>query len=125
MKILIAEDEKAIADVLTEALPRVITGATTTVLADAIEMMTTMQTIAAGDSANWPDVVISDYHLIAGTGDLILQLAAKLFPNAKLIMMSGGVNTNIVEDAREKVGREFVFLQKPFALPNLVRAVQR
>jgi|GEM_PF-3481716 len=52
MNILIAEDDPSLAHFLGIALPRVITGAKTVVLVDAIEVATTMQTLAQGDKAS-------------------------------------------------------------------------
>jgi len=67
--------------------------------------------------------VLSDYHLVNGTGDTILQLAAKLFPDAKLILMSGGADAQNVEAARGKVSRPFTFLPKPFDTAKLVSTI--
>lgn len=123
MNILIAEDDETLGHFLGIALPRVITGSKPVVIADALEMATTMQTIASGDKAGWPAVVISDYHLIAGTGEGVLHLAAKLFPDAKLILMSGGADEQNVEAARKKVPRPFTFLPKPFDTGKLVQTI--
>lgn len=123
MNILVAEDERSLGDIINRALPRMITGSKVLVLADAMEMLTTMQTLTQGDKANWPDVVVSDFHLINGNGGEILRFAAKAFPDAKLILMSGGADSDNVEMTRATVLRPFTFLPKPFELDQLICAI--
>lgn len=124
MNIFIAEDDLALANVLSQYLPRAIEGATVTIKNDAIGAATTLQTIANGEKVNWPDIVISDYHLDNLTGDAVLKLGAKLFPEAKLILMSGAADTRNIETARATVPRPLAFLQKPFAQMELVALIK-
>ena len=125
MFILIAEDNAEVGRMLLSILPRFISDAKVVVISDALEIATTMQAIAGGDKSTWPDVVISDYHLVNGTGDFVLQLAAQLFPDARLILMSGGADPKRVQDTQTKVSpRKLIFLQKPFATAHLVEAIK-
>ena len=121
--ILILDDEKTILEVLTNALPRMIPGSKPTAFSDIIQIVTTMEILAQGNKVHWPDLVISDYHLPNGTGDVVLQFAAKLFPDAKLILMSGGADEKLLRAARKKVPRDITFLQKPFSLAHLREAI--
>ncbi len=124
MNFFIAEDELSLARILTEYLPKAIEGSSVTVKNDGIEAATTLQTIAAGNTANWPDIIISDYHLGSLTGDAVLKLGAKLFPEARLILMSGAADAKNIERARADIPRPFVFLQKPFMLSELAALIK-
>ncbi|MEK7645005.1 MAG: response regulator [Patescibacteria group bacterium] len=124
MKIFIAEDELSLARVLSEFLPKAIEGADVTLKADGIEAVTTLQVIATGDKANWPDVILSDYHLGGLNGDAVLQVGAKLFPSAQLILMSGAADADNIERARATISRPFLFLSKPFMLSELLALIK-
>ncbi len=124
MNIIIVDDELSLSRILSEFLPKAIPGSVVTTKDDAIEAATLLQTLAAGDKAEWPDVIISDFHVGSLTGDMVLSLGAKLFLDAKLILMSGAANAQNIENARAKIERPFTFLQKPFSFPDLAEVIR-
>lgn len=124
MKILIAEDDSALFQLLPKVIKALFAGADVKIYSDAMEIATTIQALAEQKDGWQPDVVVSDFHLINGTGDIVLALAATRFPNARLILMSGGATADQVAITKKVVEKEVFFLQKPFTTPELFAAIQ-
>ncbi|HYQ03266.1 MAG TPA: ATP-binding protein [Polyangiaceae bacterium] len=68
------------------------------------------------------DVVVSDVVMPGMNGPALIELLLLLRPDLKVLYMSGYANDALVN--HDVVERGFVFLQKPFAPPELVRKVR-
>src|SRR6478752_3957525 len=68
------------------------------------------------------DVVVSDVVMPGMNGPALIELLLLLRPDLKVLYMSGYANDELVN--HDVVERGFVFLQKPFAPPELVRKVR-
>ncbi len=70
-----------------------------------------------------PDVLILDMKLPDMSGLLVLKVAKESSPLTKVIVNTGYIDQNLIDQA-EEMGRD-VFLQKPFDLECLRREINR
>lgn len=70
-----------------------------------------------------PDVVLVDVKLPDASGIEVLRACKEKSPKTKVIMVTGYVDQNIMDEA-ESLGRD-AFLQKPFDLIRIVEEIQR
>ncbi|MBV9181742.1 MAG: PAS domain S-box protein [Acidobacteria bacterium] len=67
------------------------------------------------------DVLITDLIMPGARGSEVAQVARERFPGVKVIYMSGYNDRKLQDDARG----DTVFLEKPFDLPTLTRAIRQ
>lgn len=70
-----------------------------------------------------PDVLLLDMKLPDMSGIQVLKTCKESSPKTKIIVNTGYVDQNIIDEA-ERLGRD-VFLQKPFNLENLKVEIDR
>lgn len=70
-----------------------------------------------------PDVLLLDMKLPDMSGIQILKFCKETHPSTKVIVNTGYVDQNIIDEA-ERLGRD-AFLQKPFNLERLQQEVER
>ncbi len=70
-----------------------------------------------------PDVVLIDVKLPDASGIEVLKACKEKSPKSKVIMITGYVDQNVMDEA-ESLGRD-AFLQKPFDLIKIVEEIQR
>ena len=70
-----------------------------------------------------PDLVLLDMKLPDMSGIQILKVCKETLPNTKVIVNTGYVDQNIIDEA-ERLGRD-AFLQKPFNLERLQQEIER
>ena len=70
-----------------------------------------------------PDVVFADVKLPDVSGIEVLKAVKEKCPGAKVVMVTGYVDQNVM-DAAEKLGRDS-FLPKPFDLIKVVEEIER
>lgn len=70
-----------------------------------------------------PDIVMIDMKLPDMSGLNVLKAAKAMSPNTKIIVNTGYVDQNVIDEA-ERLGRD-AFLQKPFNLERLYEEIQR
>lgn len=70
-----------------------------------------------------PDVVLVDVKLPDASGIEVLKASKEKSPKTKVIMVTGYVDQNIMDEA-ETLGRD-AFLQKPFDLLKIVEEINK
>ena len=70
-----------------------------------------------------PDVILVDVKLPDASGIDVLKASKEKSPKTKVIMVTGYVDQNIMDEA-ESLGRD-AFLQKPFDLVKIVDEIQK
>ena len=70
-----------------------------------------------------PDVVLLDMKLPDMSGIYVLKFAKENFPKIKVIVNTGYVDQNVIDEA-ERLGRDS-FLQKPFNLERLMNEIDK
>lgn len=70
-----------------------------------------------------PDILLLDMKLPDMSGIQVLKTCKEISPKTKVIVNTGYVDQNIIDEA-ERLGRD-VFLQKPFNLENLKVEIDR
>ena len=70
-----------------------------------------------------PDLVLLDMKLPDMSGIQILKVCKETYPATKVIVNTGYVDQNIIDEA-ERLGRD-AFLQKPFNLERLQQEIER
>jgi CheY-like chemotaxis protein len=68
------------------------------------------------------DLVLSDMEIGDGTGVDVVQIARQTHPEARLMLMSGSADGELLEQARSSGAARF--LPKPFGLADLMRAIE-
>jgi DNA-binding response OmpR family regulator len=115
LKILVVEDEVGILEEIADFLRRRRYDVSTSADLGGARR-------ALADSSAWPDIVVTDVKLPDGDGlDLVRELGANDPPRPRLIVMTGHLDQDSVDDARQK-GAEAV-LMKPFPLRSLLRQI--
>ncbi len=72
------------------------------------------------DSAQPPDLIITDYAMHAMNGRALLSACRRIRPGQKFLLVSGTVDETVYRDGSEKPNR---FLAKPYQPKQLVEAV--
>jgi DNA-binding NtrC family response regulator len=70
-----------------------------------------------------PDLILLDMKLPDMSGIQVLKICKSTLPNTKVIVNTGYVDQNIIDEA-ERLGRD-AFLQKPFNLERLQQEIER
>lgn len=70
-----------------------------------------------------PEVVLVDVKLPDASGIEVLRVSKEKSPKTKVIMVTGYVDQNIMDEA-EALGRD-AFLQKPFDLVRIAEEIQK
>lgn len=70
-----------------------------------------------------PDLLLLDMKLPDMSGIQILKICKETLPNTKVIVNTGYVDQNIIDEA-ERLGRDS-FLQKPFNLERLQQEIEK
>jgi DNA-binding NtrC family response regulator len=111
---LIVDDEGAVRSVARRLLER-----NGYAVWEADRAETGLQVLAA--HASDIAVVLSDHAMPGGTGRDLLATIASQYPGVRTVLMSGFAGDGELRDA--VVEGEFTFVQKPFTMDELLRAV--
>lgn len=68
-----------------------------------------------------PDLVIMDYNIVGEDFNQILEMVNRRFPKAKKILISGYLDTYILDNA---ISDFTAFIEKPVTMSNLSEAVK-
>ncbi len=112
-KVLYVDDEPALCKAFERALRGHATVTTTTSAAAAIELLANEQF----------DVIASDYRMPEATGLEVLGMARARWPEARLVLVSGQVDSAEGDEARNGFGFD-AFLRKPWSLDELRRLLR-
>ena len=112
--ILIADDDKTIRTVLTQAFSRA---------GCKVHATSSLKVLMSWIDDNLGDLVVTDVNMPDGNGLDIIPQIDELRPNLPVIVISA--QNSITTAINAAKSNAFDYLPKPFDLPNLMKRVQR
>lgn len=68
------------------------------------------------------DLVLTDFEIGDATGFDVIQIARAKLPDAKVILMSGNADAELLEQSATQGASRFI--SKPFTIPKLLEAIE-
>jgi CheY-like chemotaxis protein len=113
-RILLVEDELALADILQESLKHA--GYSVTLCGDGAEALERFE----NDPDSF-DVVLTDFRMPVMEGRVLVKKLRALSPVVPIILMSGSQD---IQTTREELGPQLQILSKPFTISELLRLLR-